>query len=488
MGEMEAYKSILIVPHSERQGLYPSIAEALKKRYGSRLTLLCKSREEKQFYEDRYPGLFVACYSYRFYTAIFDPVVDREKLIDESRRIEQSYGLLFSRLFADDRHLGLGFSPGGINFPRSVFSAASNYWSALNAFVRQIEYLEVLIDLHEITMVVNPSKSLAQLAKGKGIPVRIFTSSRYENYYYWAVNDVLESNLMAKAFSMLRESECEEACLTPPPYYVRNRQNALKTFRLSRTVYEIGYQLARRAWYRYKKYEKAKGYLLKENIKIRLRRYSQAREVRRLFTATLDDLKGRDFIYFPLGVEPERSLTRDSPEFSHQGFALQTIAQNSPAGVLIAVKEHITGIGPRPEDFYKSLSMLPNVVLVDVMESSLELIKNCKAVATVTGTAGLEAAFMGVPVLSFGRYNIYNIVPHVYTLRSWLDMENQIYNIMDSWENRLEERKKDGSRFLQAVKNISVNCGKTDFQRYIHADSLDSIIALLHESLTNGDE
>lgn len=483
MSHDNIYKDILLIPHSEYQGLFPSIAEGLKNRYGARLVLACKSSQEKEVYQKRYPGLFDAAYHYRFYEGLFKNPGDKQLLAKQAEMIEQRYSLLFSHLFADDRHLGLGFSPGGINFPRSVFSREADYWRGLNALIELIKYYEEILDHHKISLVINPTKALAQICSGRGIPVRIFTSTRYENYYYWAVNDVLESNLIADAFSGLAGVECDDTLQSQPQYYIESSRDALESFGIKHAVKMVGYEIARRAWHKYKGYEKARGYLLRDNLGAHLRIYRQARKVRRLFKATAEDLQRHNFIYFPLGVEPERSLTRDSPEFSHQGFALQSIAQNTPAGMLVAVKEHVTAIGPRPTDFYKGLSLLSNTVLVDIMQPSLELIQHSRAVATVTGTAGLEAAFMGVPVLSFGKHNIYNIVPHVIQVASWLDIEKHIQTIMEGWENAVDQRKQDGSRFLRAMKNISVDCGVTDFSKPIVPELLDRIITLLETTL-----
>ncbi len=480
------FESVAIVPHSEYRGLFPSIAEGLKRRHDSRITLVCATREEKSFYESSFPGLFNRSYCHRLYDTVLSDVEDKGLLLREARGLEAQYGFLFSHLFADDRHLGLGFSPGGINFPRSVFSRSGDYWRGLNAFVRLVRFLEEVISEQGITLVINPGKAFALVARGRGIPVRIFTATRHKNYYYWAVNDVLESNLIQQAFSRLQDVECDDALDEQPQYYIQSSREALRAFGIKRTAYMAGYEIARRAWHKYKGYEKAKGYLLRDNVKAHLRIYRQSRQVRRLFTAKLEGLKGRDFVYFPLGVEPERSLTRDSPEFSHQGFALQCIAQNLPAGVLLAVKEHITAIGPRPDQFYKSLSLLPNVVLLDIMEPGLEVIRHSGLVATVTGTAGLEAVFMGVPVLSFGKHNIYKIVPHAHTITSWLDVENRIRDVLENREEGAGKRCRDGSRFLRAMKEISVDCGETDFNQPIRPRLLASILDSLQETLQAG--
>jgi capsule polysaccharide modification protein KpsS len=284
----------------------------------------------------------------------------------------------------------------------------------------------------------------------------------------------------------LRDVRCDKKLEGQPNYYLESREKALKAFEFRTMARNVCYEVIRRVYQRLRRYEKATGYLLKDNMLAHYRMWEQFRELMKFSQRKIGDIHDQSFIYFPLGVEPERSLTRDSPEFCHQHYAAQAVAKDLPAGTYLVIKEHLTAVGPRPKDFYKSLSMLSNVIMLDPLEPSLEIIKTAKAVATVTGTAGLEAAFMGVPVLSFGKHNIYRIIPHVHTLTSWLEIAKTVRSILGQFDEEREKREQDGSRFLQAMVDISVDCRDTDFNKpiapAIMAEALHLLDATMKES------
>jgi predicted glycosyltransferase len=147
------------------------------------------------------------------------------------------------------------------------------------------------------------------------------------------------------------------------------------------------------------------------------------------------------------------------------------------------VKEHLTAVGPRPDDFYKSLAMMTNLILLDPLEPSLDLIRLSKGVATVTGTAGLEAAFLGIPVISFGKHNIYNVVPHVHYMSSWLQIPEAVRSIIENFTSEKETRERDGARFLQAMINISIDCKDVDFNRPLPPELVEGSMDLLDLTL-----
>jgi hypothetical protein len=478
------YDSILVFSHSEYREFFPALCAAFKRRYGSRIQLYCSTEQERSYYLSRYPDFFDAVHSIRFfYNSLLDPLDTPFEIRRKASAYEKTYGLLLSHLFADDRHIGLGFSPGGIHFPRSVFSRNATYWKSARAFVRLMEHFEEILERERITLVINPIKALSLIAKGRGIPQRIFTATRYRNYYYWAFNDVLESNLLGKAFADLEGTPCPVRLESQPQYYLAARNEALRSFRLRTMVYNMGYECLRSIYYHLRGYEKAKGYFLKDNMTAHYRLWSQFRKLKELARWKLQDVRHLDFIYFPLGVEPERSLTRDSPEFCHQQYAAHALAKDLPAGTFLVVKEHLTAVGPRPDDFYKSLAMMTNLILLDPLEPSLDLIRLSKGVATVTGTAGLEAAFLGIPVISFGKHNIYNVVPHVHYMSSWLQIPEAVRSIIENFTSEKETRERDGARFLQAMINISIDCKDVDFNRPLPPELVEGSMDLLDLTL-----
>jgi hypothetical protein len=62
-------------------------------------------------------------------------------------------------------------------------------------------------------------------------------------------------------------------------------------------------------------------------------------------------------------------------------------------------------MGVRNADFYRAVSSLPSTYLVPLERDTFELIDSSVAVATITGTVGLEALCRGKRVIVFGEAN-----------------------------------------------------------------------------------
>ena len=121
------------------------------------------------------------------------------------------------------------------------------------------------------------------------------------------------------------------------------------------------------------------------------------------------------YIYFPLGLQPEMTTDTIGLRFGDQLLAIEELSAAAPETVLVYVKEnpkqtyHMRG-----ESFYRRLNALSNVRYIANDFPSLDLIKNAKCVAQVTGTAGYEAALLGVPAICFGATwysSLYGVFP-----------------------------------------------------------------------------
>jgi hypothetical protein len=112
-------------------------------------------------------------------------------------------------------------------------------------------------------------------------------------------------------------------------------------------------------------------------------------------------------IYF-LHYQPERTTLPEGGAFSQQWMALRAIVSALPPGYKLLVKEHPSTFryhfhpGFRNVDFHTQISQLPNTQLVPLSVAPYPLIDRCVAIATVTGTVGVEAMLRGKPVLVFG--------------------------------------------------------------------------------------
>ena len=118
-----------------------------------------------------------------------------------------------------------------------------------------------------------------------------------------------------------------------------------------------------------------------------------------------------NYVYVALQYQPERTSFPEGGRFSAQVQMVKLLARSVPEDWKIIVKENPTqllertGHGERGRlpYFYTDLLDAGNVELVPIDTSQFDLIDNARAVATLTGTPGFEAAVRGIPALVFGH-------------------------------------------------------------------------------------
>ncbi len=133
-------------------------------------------------------------------------------------------------------------------------------------------------------------------------------------------------------------------------------------------------------------------------------RYVYGRQYRAAVAAqTQQRVVGERFVYFPLHLQPELTTAALGGVFADQLLAVEALSAWVPQGCFLYLKENPKQTEKqRGSNFYQRLRALPNVRLLGCQENSADLIRNSVGVATITGTAGWEALFLGKPVLVFG--------------------------------------------------------------------------------------
>ena len=163
----------------------------------------------------------------------------------------------------------------------------------------------------------------------------------------------------------------------------------------------------------------------------------------------------KQFVYLPLHYQPECSTSPLGGFYVHQLLVAQMISYHLPGNVQLYIKEHvILNSKGRDIQLYNDLLALPNVKLVHRSTNTYELLENCIAVATVTGTAGFEGMFMGKPFLIFGSHpNMY--APGAFIIRNNEDCEEALEYIM---EHGAKHTQKDMKIYLKAISDVSEYC------------------------------
>lgn len=138
----------------------------------------------------------------------------------------------------------------------------------------------------------------------------------------------------------------------------------------------------------------------------------------------------KPFVYLPLQYQPEASTIPMGGCYMDQVLIAQLISAFLPEDAFIYVKEHPWESGwlLRDVQYYKDLIAIPNVRLLKRSVDTFQLREHCKAVATCTGTAGVEALFRGKPVLLFG-HRFYQFASGVYMIHSADDCKKAMHAI-----------------------------------------------------------
>lgn len=124
---------------------------------------------------------------------------------------------------------------------------------------------------------------------------------------------------------------------------------------------------------------------------------------------------GEKFVYFPLHFNPEVSTSFYGKWYVNQLALIETIMRSLPCDYKLYVKEHPHNYSSRPRYFRQELKKLANVRLISPHANSIQLIKDCSLVLTITGTVGWEALLLQKPVIAFGDvfYTIFDEVTKI---------------------------------------------------------------------------
>ena len=72
----------------------------------------------------------------------------------------------------------------------------------------------------------------------------------------------------------------------------------------------------------------------------------------------------------------------------------------APLGIGVAVKEHAHFMWRRDPDYWPQFDVHPNIATIDPFADSRELMQQAVFTVTATGTVGLEAGLLGLPVVT----------------------------------------------------------------------------------------
>jgi len=165
----------------------------------------------------------------------------------------------------------------------------------------------------------------------------------------------------------------------------------------------------------------------------------------------------KPYIYVALHYQPEKTSSPEAGVFVDQWLMVNMLASSILDDWTIYVKEHssqfsnkLYGEQGRRSDFYEKVRALRNVQLINSDTNSFDLIDNAKAIATLTGTVGLESVIRSKPVLCFG-HAWYEKCHGVMKVTTCKDLKKYLEDIEKNY--KVESYKVDA--FLHAIESVS---------------------------------
>jgi len=215
-------------------------------------------------------------------------------------------------------------------------------------------------------------------------------------------------------------------------------------------------------------YKKGSSYSIRESnitkidlLSYKVRGYFVKKNLEKVYNglAKSPDLK-QSYIYVALHYQPEKTTSPEGDIYVDQLLMISMLSLLVPDGWKVYVKEHISqfsdkffGEQGRNRDFYLQVSRIKNVQFIKSDFGSFDLIDHAKAVATVTGSVGLEAVIRSKPVLCFGDA-WYQLCHGVFNIKNNQDLKEAMALI----QNNYLINDANVNAFLYAIERVSFPC------------------------------
>ena len=198
----------------------------------------------------------------------------------------------------------------------------------------------------------------------------------------------------------------------------------------------------------------------------------------------------KKYIYAPLNYQPESTTCPQGDMFVDQILMIEILSAALPEDWVIYVKEHPTQIysrginyfSSRYRGYYRKIASLKNVYLIPIGTDTFTLLNKSQAVATVTGTAGWEAAFRLKPALIFG-YPRYRDCPGLFKVRSVASCQKAIKEIRFGFKITKQEIINYLKCFDKATVHGYIDTGIAQSSKFNREQSMDNLIKIIIKEL-----
>lgn len=439
--------------------MHLALAGMFKKHHGAKVFIYCNSPEEKRGLERRYRnGIFDAVtVSQNLNPALSAPVTDPDAVVKRAREWEEKIGETFGRLIFEHRPMARGYFSGAQANPRMPLVEQASYIQMASGIVNSLDFWQREIEEKNIDLVIEGDKIALAVCRLLQTPYRRVFLSKFDGEHFWACDEKLTNPRFKEIYDALTDWPEVQLQVTQPSQVFKVNKGTVKfqwTWVLGHLLTNLTKNVLLTVFGSHRGRHSIKDLLTTPFVaRANHRRYNK------YMNTTLEELRGTQFVYFPLHKEPETNMLSASPDFFNQIAAIASLSRDLPAGVPLVLKEHVPAFGLRGSTFYRDLMDLKNVKLIRFDESSIEIIKEASATVTISGSAGLEASVVGKPAIQFGRYMLNRFLPHVMTVTDDRDIAGFLRRAIEG-KIDLEQARRDGARFREALRRGSFTMGE----------------------------
>ena len=384
-----------------------------------------------------------------------NPIDTDESIIDRSLRMEKKLGHLSSMLMSYDRSIGQGYLSNADRHPH-IIRSLNTHEEKLGELVVEFEKWEAILKLCDAKIIFGWSRPtiLSLLVSAKGGRFISFIHSRIGDKFMLVENHMLQNdNLIASVKDKLCTYDNEKKNIQyevyeSHSYGIKSINNYSFMNNLKKATYTFIHEI-----YKYiRGYKKPGSYIFCGWVPTLFRKVT-AYKYWEKYGVSIDDMREKKTVIFPLHFEPEISLMQVSPDINNSYEIICWVSKNLPADVVLVVKENPWSFGIRSKYYYDRLRKISNVELAQPDTNTKEWVDHSLFTVAISGTSGFESVYYDKPVLSYGKYQIINYLPTVRFVSSFLETRTAI--------NELLLLNKDSSDFTKSkavLHNALMSC------------------------------